>query len=68
MPHEVVSNIYLNYGLVGLVVIGFAMLLVWVLKRNSVREDKLYALIEVLSRDIPEIKSAIERVETKLNR
>lgn len=68
MPHEVVSNIYLNYGLVGLVVIGFAMLLIWVLKRNSVREDKLYALIEVLSRDIPEIKSAIERVETKLNR
>ncbi len=68
MPHEVVSNIYLNYGLVGLVVIGFALLLVWVLKRNAVREDKLYALIEVLSRDIPEIKSAIERVESKLNK
>lgn len=66
MPHEVVSNIYLNYGLVGLIVIGFALLLVWVLKRNAVREDKLYALIEVLSRDIPEIKSAIERVEQRL--
>lgn len=68
MPHEVVSNIYLNYGLVGLIVIGFALLLVWVLKRNAIREDKLYALIEVLSRDIPEIKSAIERVESKLSK
>lgn len=67
MPQHVVENVYLNFGLVGLLVIGFVVLLTWVLKRNAQREDKLYTLIEVLSKDIPEIKSAIERVERKLN-
>jgi ABC-type glycerol-3-phosphate transport system permease component len=66
MPAEVTSNIYANYGVLGLIVIAFFLLVFWVLKTSSKREDKLYTLIETLSAELPEIRKAIEDINRKM--
>nr|DAW87711.1 MAG TPA: holin family protein [Bacteriophage sp.] len=66
MPTEVISNIYLNYGLVGLVIIGFAILVVYVIRSSKEREDKLHAIINKLSDELPSIRETVERIERKI--
>jgi type II secretory pathway component PulF len=66
MPTEVTSNIYANFGLVGLIVIAFFVLVFWVVKTSSRREDKLYTLIETLSSELPEIRKAIEDISRRI--
>lgn len=66
MPTEIVSNIYLNYGLVGLVIIGFAILVVYVIRSSKEREDKLHAIINKLSDELPSIRETVERIERKI--
>lgn len=66
MPTEVVQNLYVNYGILGCVVVAFFILLWWVVKTSKEREDKLYSIIETLSKELPEIRKNIEEIKDKL--
>lgn len=66
MPVEVVSNLYLNYGVLGLVVIGFFVLVVWVLRNSKEREEKLYRIIDTLAKELPEIRKTLDKVKKKI--
>nr|DAH55507.1 MAG TPA: holin family protein [Bacteriophage sp.] len=66
MPTEVVQNLYVNYGILGCVVVAFFVLLWWVVKTSKEREDKLYIIIETLSKELPEIRKNLEEIKDKL--
>jgi type II secretory pathway component PulF len=66
MPTEVTSNVYANFGLFGLIVIAFFVLVFWVIRTSAKREEKLYALIDTLSSELPEIREAIEDINRKI--
>lgn len=66
MPAEVIQNIYLNYGVIGLVIISFFVLLVWTVKSSKDREDRLYKIIDTLSEQLPEIRNALEDIKKQL--
>ena len=66
MPAEVVQNMYVNYGILGCVVVAFFILLWWVVKTSKEREDKLYGVIETLSKELPEIRKNLEEIKDKL--
>lgn len=66
MPAEVVQNLYVNYGILGCVVVAFFILLWWVVKTSKEREDKLYGVIETLSKELPEIRKNLEEIKDKL--
>lgn len=66
MPTEVVQNLYVNYGILGCVVVAFFVLLWWVIKTSKEREDKLYIIIETLSKELPEIRKNLEEIKDKL--
>lgn len=66
MPTEVVQNLYVNYGILGCVVVAFFALLWWVVKTSKEREDKLYIIIETLSKELPEIRKNLEEIKDKL--
>ena len=62
MPAEVVQNLYVNYGILGCVVVAFFILLWWVVRTSKEREDKLYGIIETLSKELPEIRKILEEI------
>jgi type II secretory pathway component PulF len=66
MPTEVTSNVYANFGLFGLIVIAFFVLVFYVVRTSITRENKLYTLIETLSKELPDIKEAIREINRKL--
>ena len=66
MPAEVVQNLYVNYGILGCVVVAFFILLWWVVRTSKEREDKLYGIIETLSKELPEIRRNLEEIKDKL--
>ena len=66
MPTEVVQNVYLNYGVLGCVIVSFFILIWWVVKTSKEREDKLYGIIETLSKELPEIRKNLEEIKDKL--
>ena len=66
MRAEVVQNLYVNYGILGCVVVAFFILLWWVVKTSKEREDKLYGVIETLSKELPEIRKNLEEIKDKL--
>ena len=66
MPAEVVQNLYVNYGILGCVVVAFFILLWWVVRTSKEREDKLYGVIETLSKELPEIRKNLEEIKDKL--
>ena len=66
MAAEVVQNLYVNYGILGCVVVAFFILLWWVVKTSKEREDKLYGVIETLSKELPEIRKNLEEIKDKL--
>ena len=66
MPAEVVQNLYVNYGILGCVVVAFFILLWWVVRTSKEREDKLYGIIETLSKELPEIRENLEEIKDKL--
>lgn len=66
MPTEVVQNLYVNYGILGCVVVAFFILIWWVVKTSKEREDKLYSIIETLSKELPEIRKNLEEIKDKL--
>lgn len=66
MPTEVVQNLYVNYGILGCVVVAFFILLWWVVKTSKERENKLYSIIETLSKELPEIRKNLEEIKDKL--
>lgn len=67
MPAEVMSNVFLNFGLVGLIVFAFFVLVFWIVKSSNEREDKLYKIIGTLSSELPEIRDSLKKIEKKLN-
>lgn len=62
MPTEVVNNVYANYGLFGLIVFSFFVLVYWVIKTSKEREEKLYSIIDTLSCELPEIRKNLEEL------
>lgn len=66
MPTEIVQNVYLNYGVLGCVIVSFFILIWWVVKTSKEREDKLYGIIETLSKELPEIRKNLEEIKDKL--
>ena len=66
MPAEVVQNLYVNYGILGCVVVAFFILLWWVVRTSKEREDKLYGIIDTLSKELPEIRKNLEEIKDKL--
>lgn len=66
MPAEVIQNIYLNYGVLGLVIISFFVLLFWTVKSSKDREDRLYKIIDTLSEQLPEIRNSLEEIKKQL--
>lgn len=68
MPTEIITNIYLNYGMFGLIVIAFFCLLVYVLRTSKerekiqiAREDKLYAVVDAIVSEWPGFRAALEK-------
>ena len=66
MPTEVAQNVYMNYGDLGCVIVSFFILIWWVVKTSKEREDKLYGIIETLSKELPEIRKNLEEIKDKL--
>lgn len=66
MPTEVTQNVYMNYGVLGCVIVSFFILIWWVVKTSKEREDKLYSIIETLSKELPEIRKNLEEIKDKL--
>jgi uncharacterized protein YoxC len=66
MPAEVATNIYANYGIVGLIVVAFFVLVFWVIRTSKSREDKLYTVINTLSAELPQIRNAIQEINHKI--
>ncbi len=71
------AQVYAQGGTSLLVIIGFFILVIWVMKRsderektmrkdNKEREDKLYVTIEILSKDLPEIKEQITKMNANI--
>ena len=66
MPTEVAQNVYMYYGVLGCVIVSFFILIWWVVKTSKEREDKLYGIIETLSKELPEIRKNLEEIKDKL--
>lgn len=66
MPNEVVSNVYANFGLFGLVAIGFFVLVIWTVRCCEKREEKLYKIIDTLSLELPEIRKTLDKIKHKI--
>lgn len=66
MPTEVAQSVYMNYGVLGCVIVSFFILIWWVVKTSKEREDKLYGIIETLSKELPEIRKNLEEIKDKL--
>lgn len=66
MPTEVAQNVYMNYGVLDCVIVSFFILIWWVVKTSKEREDKLYGIIETLSKELPEIRKNLEEIKDKL--
>lgn len=62
------STAYMNIGAIGLLAIGFFVLLVWVLKASEKRESKLYSVIDILSKELPEIRKTLNELNSKVDR
>ena len=45
---------------------AFFILIWWVVKTSKEREDKLYSVIETLSKELPEIRKNLEEIKDKL--
>lgn len=71
------AKVYAQGGTSLLVIIGFFILVIWVMKQsderektmrkdNKEREDKLYVTIEILSKDLPEIKEQITKMNANI--
>lgn len=71
------AQVYAQGGTSLLVIIGFFILVIWVMKQsderekimrkdNKEREDKLYVTIEILSKDLPEIKEQITKMNANI--
>jgi hypothetical protein len=56
----------MNYGVLGCVIVSFFILIWWVVKTSKEREDKLYGVIETLSKELPEIRKNLEEIKDKL--
>lgn len=61
-----VINLYAEYGLIGLIVVCFFVLVIWVIMNSKHREDKLYQLINTLSTELPEIRKELNEIKTEL--
>lgn len=57
------SNAYMNIGATGLIVVGFFILLVYVMKNNNAREEKLYTLIDSLATQLPEMRESLDAIK-----
>lgn len=57
------SSAYMNIGTTGLIVVGFFGLLIYVMKNNNAREEKLYTLIDSLATQIPEMRESLEAIK-----
>lgn len=68
MPVEVAQNIFANFGVLGLIVIAFFVQTWYYSKKSTDRENKLYAIIDTLSKELPEIKDSLCRIEKKIGR
>ena len=68
MPTEVISNVYANFGLMGIIVVSFFFLVYWVVKTGKEREDKLYKIIDTLSEELPEIRKNLEELNKNIKK
>lgn len=68
MTPEVISSAYLQGGSVLVIVICFVSLLVWVVKSSEKRENRLYGIIDVLSKELPDIKSELQAIKEEIKR
>lgn len=66
MPIEVINNAYANFGVLGLIIIGFFALVVYVVKSGEKREDKLHKIIDVLSSELPQIRITLDEIKTRV--
>lgn len=60
------TEIFAQYGVIGLIIIAFFVLVFWVLKTSQTREDKLYKIIDTLSEELPSIRQSLEEIKHKL--
>lgn len=68
MEVQTAQTIFEQFGVIGLVVVGFFVLVWWVLKTSTEREDKLYKIIDKLSDELPEIRSTLAEINKKVDR
>lgn len=63
MGVEEISTAYMNFGSTGLIIIAFFVLLIWIIKTNNAREDKLYTLIDSLAQQLPEMRESLDDIK-----
>lgn len=60
MNVNLISSIFGEQGTTGVIVICFVSLVFWTVKKNDKMQDKLYSIIETLSRELPEIRETLD--------
>lgn len=60
------TEIFAQYGVIGVIIISFFVLVSWVLKTSQLREDKLYKIIDTLSKELPAIRQSLEEIKDKI--
>lgn len=60
-------KIFEAHGTTGLIVVAFFYILYNANKRNELREDKLYKVIEELAKTMPTIQEDIKNIEKKID-
>lgn len=68
MNIDILTNVYTQFGVIGLIIIAFFVLVFWVLKTSQNREEKLYKIIDTLSKELPEIRKSLEDIKDRLNK
>lgn len=68
MTVESIIATYADKGVSGLIIIAFFVLVWWVVKKSNEREEKLCAIIDKLSDELPQLRETINKTNDSIDR
>ncbi len=66
MNSTLITNVYAQYGIFGIICVAFFVLVFWIVRAGKEREEKLYAVIKTLSDELPDIKHSLDEIRSEL--
>lgn len=67
MSFDILTKVLAEQGTTGIIVICFIALVFWTVKKNDKMQDKLYSIIDTLSRELPEIKETLNELKSVID-